>query len=99
MALGDLTETLPLAAIAEDSSAIQVQWITADVLAFKPGAPHAGAHSLDNQVAFELCDGADDDHDGPAQRAGSVDVFPEADELNLETVELVEDFEEVLRRR
>ena len=56
------------------------------------------AHSLDDQVTFEFGDGADDDHDGPAQRAGSVDLLAEADELDVEPVELVEHFEEVFHR-
>ena len=32
--------------------------ITADVLAFETGAPHAGAHPFDDQVALQLSDGA-----------------------------------------
>src|ERR1022692_933824 len=50
---------------------------------------------LADQVAFQLGDCADDDHDGPAQRAASIDIFSEADVLDLETTELVQDFEEV----
>jgi F420-0:gamma-glutamyl ligase-like protein len=98
MALGDLADALALAAVALDSGTIQLQRIAADMLAFEPCAPHAVAHPLDDQVAFELGDGADDDHDGPAQRAADVDVFPEAGELDLETVELVENIEEVFHR-
>ena len=63
--------------------------------AFEPGAPHAGADPLDDQVAFEFGDGADDDHDGAAQRAAGVDLLAEADELDVEPVQLVEHFEEV----
>src|SRR6478609_2306775 len=53
-------------AIAEDGLTIEIQWTAADVAPFKAGAPHAGAHPLDNKVAFQLGDGADDDHDGAA---------------------------------
>ena len=42
------------------------------------------------RLAFELGDGADDDDDGPAQRAAGVDIFPEADELDSDPVQLVE---------
>ena len=52
-------------------------------VAFKARAPHAGAHSLDDQVAFEFGDGADDHDESAAQRATGVDIFPEADELRL----------------
>jgi hypothetical protein len=78
-----------------DGEVIQDQRISTDMLAFEPCAPHAGAHPLDDQAAFQLGDGTDDDHDGPAQRAASIDIFPEADVLDLETTELVQDFEEV----
>jgi hypothetical protein len=54
--------------------------IAADVLAFETGAPHAGAHPFDDEVALQLSDGADDNHDGPAQRAAGVDLFAETDE-------------------
>ncbi len=69
--------------------------MASDVPAFETSAPHAGAHPLDDQVAFELGDGADDDDDGAAQRAAGVDLFAEADELDAEPVQLVEHFEEV----
>ena len=82
MAFGDLAEALALAAVSLDCGVVQYQRIAADVLAFEPGAPHAGAHPLDDQVAFQFGDGADDDHDGPAQRAAGIDIFPEADVLD-----------------
>ena len=69
--------------------------ITADVLAFETGAPHAGAHPFDDQVALQLSDGADDDYDGPAQRTAGVDLFPERDELDAYPVQVVEHLEEV----
>jgi hypothetical protein len=65
---------------------------------FEAGAPHAGADPLDDQVAFELGDGPDDDYDRPAQWAVRVDLFAEADELDAEPVQLVEHFEEMLHR-
>jgi hypothetical protein len=67
-------------------------------LTHAPGAPHAGAYPLDDQVAFQLGDSADDDDDGPAQRSAGVDVLPEADELDLQPVQLVQNIEEVLHR-
>jgi hypothetical protein len=59
------------------------------------GAAHPGAYPLDDQVPLQLGDRADDDDDGPPQRAASVDVLPEADELDLQVIEFVEYFEEV----
>ena len=36
---------------------IENQRVTADVPAFEPGAPHAGADALDDKVALEFGDG------------------------------------------
>ena len=42
--------------------------------------------------------GADDDDHCPTEWSAGVDVLPEADELDIEMVQLVEDLEEVARR-
>ena len=81
--LGDLAQAASSLAVADDDAAIDVQWPAPDMLALELGAPHAGAHPLDDQVTFQLGDGADDDHYRPPQRSAGVDIFPEADELYL----------------
>jgi len=86
VAFCDLAKALATLAVSLDSEVVEDQRISADVLAFEPGASHAGAHPLDNQIAFELGNCADDDHDGSAQRAARVDIFPEADVLDLQPV-------------
>ena len=91
----DLPDALATLTVLLDSKVVQHQRSPADALAFEPGAPHAGAHPFDDQAAFQFGDGADDHHDGPAQRAGGVDIFPEADELDFDAVQLVEYFKEV----
>ena len=79
MSLGYLTKALSLATVALDSGVVQFQRIAADVPAFETGAPHAGAHPYDDQIALQLGDGADDDHDSPPQRAtGGTLVMGEA---------------------
>ena len=98
MSLGDLAQTEAAAAITEDRIAIELERISSDMPAFEPGAPHAGFHSLDDQVAFELGDDTDDRDDGAAQRAARVDLLAERDELDVEVVEFVEDLEEVFHR-
>ena len=95
MASGDLAQALAMLAVAYDRGMVQHQRIAADVLAFEAGAPHAGAHPFDNQVAFEFSDGADDDHDGSAQRTAGVDLFAETNELDAYPVQVVEHIEEV----
>ena len=52
-----------------NSSVMQHEGIAADMRSFETGAPHVGAHSLDDEAPFQLSDGADDDDDGAAQRA------------------------------
>jgi len=82
-------------AILLNSGMVELQRIAADVPAFESGSPHACAHSLDDEVALKLSDGADDDHDGPAQRTAGVDLFAETDELDAYPVQVVEHIEEV----
>ena len=93
--LGDLAQAASGLAVADDSATIDVQWPAPDMLALELGTPHPGAHPLDDQVAFQLGDGADNDHHCPPQRSAGVDIFPEADELNLYMIEFVQDFEKV----
>ncbi len=73
--LSQLAQTLTLVAIPQDADAIEVQWSASDVSAFELGAAHAGANTLDNQVAFELHNGADNHYDRPTQWAAGVDLF------------------------
>jgi hypothetical protein len=98
MASGDLSDALTMLTASLDGEVIEDQRSSADSLSFEPGAPHAGAHPLDDQVTFQFGDSTDDDYDGPAQRAAGIDILPEADVLDLEPVKLVEDIEEVFHR-
>ncbi len=61
-----LTETETALPITEDGITIKIERQASDASAFEPGTAHAGLDSLDDQVAFELRDGADDDDDRPA---------------------------------
>ena len=91
----DRAQTIALAPIAQDGLPIEIKRRPADVPAFKPCTAHSGANSFDDEVAFEFGDGSDDHHNGPSQRAVGVDVLPEADELDPETVHLVEHFQQM----
>ena len=83
---GDLADALALAAVLLDCYIIEYQRGTADTLAFETCAPHAGAHPLNDQASFEFSDRADNDNDGPAQRASIVDVLAELDVLDVDPV-------------
>ena len=62
------------------------------------GAAQASAHPLDDQVALEFRNRSDDDHDRPAQWPSGIDLLAEADELDVEPVQLIENFQEVFHR-
>ena len=76
-------------------SRVELEGRPADVPAFEPCTAHAGADPLDDEVAFEFRDGSDDDHHRAAQRAAGVDLLAEADELDVQPVELIQHIEEV----
>jgi hypothetical protein len=48
-----------------------------------------GANSLDNQIALKLGDSSHNDQHRTSQRARSVDVFSEANELDVEMAEVI----------
>ena len=86
MALCDLSDALATLPVLLDGEVVEYQRSSADSLAFQTGAPHSGAHPLDDQTAFQFCDGSDDDDDGSAQWAAGVDVLPERHELDPDPV-------------
>ena len=98
IAPGELAEALATLAVPQDGSAIEFEWFASDVPALEPGAAHAGAHPLDDQIAFQFGNRSDDDDDGPPQRTTGVDLLAEADELDVDSVQLIEHFEEVFHR-
>ncbi len=97
MSPGDLAEALAVLAVQNDSLAIQIERWTADGPAFETCPPHAGTHPFDDQAPLQLGDDADDDDDRPAQWSGGIEGLSEGDELDLQSIELVQHFEEVTR--
>ena len=94
IALGQLAEALAALPVPQDGGWIELEGRPADVPAFEPGAAHAGAYPLDDQVAFQFRDGSEDDHHRPAQWPSGIDLFAEAAELDVQPVELIEHIEE-----
>ena len=90
-----LAKAWPVPAITEDGFAVQIEHRATNVPAFRPCPPHAAADALDDQAAFQYGDGANDDHDGAAQRPTGVDLLAEADELDASVIQLVQDLEKV----
>ena len=64
MRFSDLAQALASSALLEHSNPIDIKWPPADMPALQPGATHSCPHPFDDEIAFELCDGANDDHDG-----------------------------------
>ena len=95
VSLCDVGQALAPIAVPEDCSPIDIKWTPSDMPTLQPGSAHTGPHPFDDEVAFQFCDGSDDDDDRPAERAAGVKIFAEADELDFQMVELVQDFEEV----
>ena len=87
-----------MGAMTKHGGAVDIERPAPNMTPFQASAPHARAHPLNNKVAFEFGDGPDDDNDGPSERATSVDVFPEADELDAEPVQFVQCFQQVAYR-
>ena len=94
--LGELAKTMTTLPIIKYGGVIELERLSSDVTAFEPGAAHAGAHPLDYQAALQFCDRTDDHNNGPAQWTPSIDLLPEAYELDVQPVELVEYLKEVL---
>ena len=81
--------------VTPDSSVIEWQRRPTEVASFEACAAHTGAYPLDDEVALEFGDRPDDDDHGAAQRAAGVDLFAEADELDVKPVQFIEYFKEV----
>jgi hypothetical protein len=96
VSLGELSETASALTVAEHGITIELEWTSSDVAAFKTRPAHTGADPLDDQAPFEFGDGADDDDQGSAQGTAGVDLLAEADELDVDAVQLIEDLEEML---
>jgi hypothetical protein len=95
MSFRDLAEALTSSPIPYNGNMIDVERAASDVSTLKPSPAHSCADPFDDQIPFQLGDRPDDDDDGPAQRAAGIQVLPEADELDAEMVEFVENLEEV----
>src|SRR5689334_4269531 len=93
-----LRDRFALGAIPVNGFAVDVERLAADVPAFELGAAHTATHPFDDQVAFQFGDRTDDDDDGAPERATTVDVFPEADELDIEVAKFIERLQEVADR-
>ena len=72
--------------LPNDGFTVEIERPASDVAAFEAGTPHAGADQLDDQTPFKLGDGADNDHESAAQRTTGIDIFPEADVLDLQSI-------------
>ena len=61
-----LAEAVAAPAVPKDGSVIELERPVSYGTTFETGAPHAGAHPLDDQVALELGDSSDNEDNGAA---------------------------------
>src|SRR4051794_29639147 len=95
MSFGDLAKTPAQLPVSMDLFAVEFQRTTSDGSAFELSSPHAGTDSFDDQAAFQFSDRSDDNHDGTPQRSSGVNLFSEADELDVQPIEIIQHIEEV----
>jgi hypothetical protein len=95
MGFSDLEKAPALLAVSADPLAVEIQRTTSDGSAFELDSPHAGTNPFYDQAALQFSNRTDDDDDGSSQRSTGVDLFAEADELDVQSVEIIEDIEEV----
>ena len=95
MGLRDVGQAVAPIAVPEDSNPVDLERTPADMPALQPGPAHPGTYPFDDEVPLQLGDGADDDDDGPSQRATGIEVLPKTYELDLQMVEFIQHFEEV----
>ena len=91
-----LPDAEAMLAITEHRLTIDDQPGPADMLAFQSGAPHASAHSFDDQVAFELSDGAKDDDTVFSPRGPVVSMLSRyANQFDVEVAQFIDHLQEV----
>jgi hypothetical protein len=69
---------------------VDIQRRTTDLPTFQFRSAHAGSNSLDDKTFFKLGNRTDNNDYRPAQWASRVDIFAQADELDAEMSQLVE---------
>jgi hypothetical protein len=74
---------------------IQDQRPTSQPATFELSAAQSGAYAFHNERAFELRYGAQDHHDGGAERAVSVDGLAKTQKLDSQLLELIDDLYQV----
>jgi hypothetical protein len=62
---------------------------------FQPRPSHSCANPLDDRLPFYLCDCSDYDDHRSTKWATGVNVFPQADKLDSEVIQFVENLQEM----
>jgi hypothetical protein len=86
-----ISQALASSAFLKNSDPIDFEWPPADMPSLQPSPAHPCPYSFDDEIPFEFCDSAEDDRDGPPEWPASIKILLEADELDVEMVELVEE--------
>jgi hypothetical protein len=95
MLFGNFRQTHSRAAVANNLRSIDLERRTTYSSTFQFRSSHPGFDSFDDQTLLELGNRTHNHDDRSTQWTGRVDIFADADELDLEVVQLVEHFQEM----
>ncbi len=79
---GNLGQAQPGHSVADDFITIDIERCPADAAAFEFRTAHSGANALDNQRAFQVGDGGNDDDDSATKRPFGVDRLALGEKLD-----------------
>jgi hypothetical protein len=85
----------PSEAVSNDFCTVNVERRTTNSSAFQFRSTHSSPDALDNERALQLGNRTDNHDYRTAQRASRVDIFAQADELDVEVAQFVEHFQEM----
>jgi len=97
--LRDFSQAVAASAILQHAATVDIDvGGTTNANSFQLSSAHPGSDSFDDQVAFQFSNGGEDNHNGPSQRAAGIELYLAGNELQVQVMELIEQFQEVLRR-
>jgi len=90
VALSDSRQGHSGTAIFDDLLPIDVQPRPPDLTPFEPRTMHSRPNALDDQISLQLANGGNNYDQGATERRVCIDILAEADESDIQAVELVQ---------
>ena len=92
-----LRQTQSREPIADNFTAIDIEWSPADAATIKLGAAHPGPDTFDNEGALQFGDRRYDHDDGASKRPIRIDRFALGQELDPQVIQFVQYLKEMFR--